>query len=230
MSFKKQIKVFVKLTFRKIEDSFNRIPFAIKKSEEELPYKVMIQQPFISQEFLENKKHNLRVASEKINQIIIYPNEIFSFWEIVKNPNNTNVYKSGRSLVAGKLQEQIGGGLCQISGAIFHLALLSRLEIVERHQHSADIYTEENRYTPLGTDATVVFGYKDLRIRNPYHFPIQFRFSVEENHFVGELCSKEKIETSALNFEIKSSENEKTVSIIDNGKIISVSHYKNQSL
>jgi vancomycin resistance protein VanW len=132
--------------------------------------------------------------------------------------------------VAGKLQEQIGGGLCQISGAIFHLALLSRLEIVERHQHSVDIYTEENRYTPLGTDATVVFGYKDLRIRNPYHFPIQFWFSVEENHFIGELCSKEKIESSALNFEIKNSENQKTVSIIDNGKIISVSHYKNQSL
>lgn len=230
MSFKKQIKVFVKLTFRKVEDFFNRIPFAFKKSEEELPYKITIQQPFISQEFLENKKHNLKVASEKINQIIIYPNEIFSFWKIVKNPNNTNVYKSGRSLVAGKLQEQIGGGLCQISGAIFHLALLSRLEIVERHQHSVDIYTEENRYTPLGTDATVVFGYKDLRIRNPYHFPIKFRFSVEENHFIGELCSKEKIESSALTFEIKNSENQKTVSIIDNGKIISVSHYKNQSL
>ena len=230
MSFKKQIKVFVKLTFRKIEDFFNRIPFAIKKSEEELPYKITIQQPFISQEFLENKKHNLKVASEKINQIIIYPNEIFSFWKIVKNPNNTNVYKSGRSLVAGKLQEQIGGGLCQISGAIFHLALLSQLEIIERHQHSVDIYTEENRYTPLGTDATVVFGYKDLRIRNPYHFPIQFWFSVEENHFIGELCSKEKIETSTLTFEIKSSENQKTVSIIDNDKIISVSHYKNQSL
>ena len=230
MSFKKQIKVFVKLTFRKVEDFFNRIPFAIKKSEEELPYKITIQQPFISQEFLENKKHNLKVASEKINQIIIYPNEIFSFWKIVKNPNNTNVYKSGRSLVAGKLQEQIGGGLCQISGATFHLALLSRLKIGERHQPSVAIYTEENRYTPLGTDATVVFGYKDLRIRNPYHFPIQFWFSVEENHFIGELCSKEKIESSALNFEIKNSENQKTVSIIDNGKIISVSHYKNQSL
>lgn len=228
MSFKKQIKVFVKLTFRKIEDSFNRIPFAIKKSEEELPYKIVIQQPFISQEFLENKKHNLKVASERINQITIESNEIFSFWKIVKNPNNTNVYKSGRSLVAGKLQEQTGGGLCQISGAIFHLALLSRLEIIERHQHSVDIYTEENRYTPLGTDATVVFGYKDLRIKNPYHFPIQFRFSVEENYFIGELYSKEKIQTSTLNFEIKNSENQKTVSIIDNGKIISVSHYKNQ--
>lgn len=230
MNFKKQIKVFVKLTFRKIEDYFNRIPFAVKKSEEDLPYKIAIQQSFISQEFLENKKHNLSIASEKINQITIYPNEIFSFWKIVENPNNKKIYKSGRSLVAGQLQEQIGGGLCQISGALFHLALLSRLEIVERHQHSVDIYTEENRYTPLGTDATVVFGYKDLRFRNPYQFPIRFRFSVEENHFMGELFSKEKIEISTLNFEIKSSENQKTVSIIDNGKIISVSHYKNQSL
>jgi hypothetical protein len=75
---------------------------------------------------------------------------------------------------------------------LFFIWRCFRLKIVERHQHSVDIYTEENRYTPLGTDATVVFGYKDLRIRNPYHFPIQFWFSVEENHFIGELCSKEK--------------------------------------
>lgn len=130
-------------------------------------------------------------------------------------------------MVSGKLQEQIGGGLCQISGAIFHLALISRLEIVERHQHSIDIYTEENRYTPLGTDATVVFGYKDLRIRNPYQFPIRFRFSVEENQFIGELLSKEKIESTKLDFEIDFSENQKKVSILDNGKIISHSYYKN---
>lgn len=228
MSFKKQIKVFVKLTFRKIEDSFNRTPFAIKKSSENFPYKITIQQAFISQEFLDNKKHNLRIASEKINKITIYPNEIFSFWKIIKNPNKKNIYKSGRSLIAGKLQEEIGGGLCQISGAIFHLALLSRLEIIERHQHSVDIYTEKNRYTPLGTDATVVFGYKDLRIKNPYPFPIKFRFSVDENLFIAELHSKEKIEMAHLNFEITTFKNQKIVSIIDGNKNISTSYYINQ--
>ena len=76
MSFKKQIKVFVKLTFRKVEDFFNRIPFAIKKSEEELPYKITIQQPFISQEFLENKKHNLKVASEKTLRKRVFSSQI----------------------------------------------------------------------------------------------------------------------------------------------------------
>lgn len=228
MSFKKQIKVYLKVGLKKIDDFLNKIPFAEKNTYEELSHKISIQQPFISKELLENKKHNLRVASQKINEITIYPNEIFSFWKIVKNPNNKNIYKPGRSLIAGNIQEEIGGGLCQISGAIFHLALLSRLEIVERHQHSVDIYTDETRYTPLGTDATVVFGYKDLRIKNNYEFPIRFHFSVHENLFIGELFSKEKIESSSLHYEIKDVENQKTVSIIDKNEIISVSYYKNQ--
>lgn len=228
MSFKKQIKVYLKVGLKKIDDFLNKIPFAKKNTYEELSHKISIQQPFISKELLENKKHNLRVASQKINEITIYPNEIFSFWKIVKNPNNKNIYKPGRSLIAGNIQEEIGGGLCQISGAIFHLALLSRLEIVERHQHSVDIYTDETRYTPLGTDATVVFGYKDLRIKNNYEFPIRFHFSVHENLFIGELFSNEKIESSSLHYEIKDVENQKTVSIIDKNEIISVSYYKNQ--
>ena len=40
-------------------------------------------------------------------------------------------------------KKQNGGGLCQISGAIFIWRCFLQLEIVERHQHSVDIYTEK---------------------------------------------------------------------------------------
>ena len=93
--------------------------------------------------------------------------------------------------MAGKLQEQWWWFVSNF-GAIFHLALLFlKLEIIERHQHSVDIYTEENRYTPLGTDASVFLGTKICALEILIIFPIQFWFSVEENHFI-ELCSKEK--------------------------------------
>jgi len=58
-----------------------------------------------------------------------------------------------------------GGGLCQLSGIIYHAVLEAGLEILERHPHSLDIYTATTRYTPLGSDAAVVYGHKDLRFK-----------------------------------------------------------------
>lgn len=108
-------------------------------------------------------------------------------------PNKKNGFKKGRNIIAGKLQEDYGGGLCQISGMIYHLSLLAGLEILERHNHSMDIYEESERFTPLGADATVVYGYKDLRIINNQTCPIQFKFIVKQDGFIGYLQSAEKI-------------------------------------
>jgi vancomycin resistance protein VanW len=64
--------------------------------------------------------------------------------------------------------------LCQLSSIIYHTALRTGLDILERHPHSCDLYWghDEQRYTPLGSDATVAYGYKDLRVRNPFSHPI----------------------------------------------------------
>jgi hypothetical protein len=49
---------------------------------------------------------------------------------------------------------------------VYHIGIIAGLDIIERYNHSVDIYTDDTRFAPLGTDATVVYGYKDLRIRN----------------------------------------------------------------
>ena len=53
----------------------------------------------------------------------------------------------------------IGGGLCQLSNALYGLALQSGCEIVERHAHSVRMPG-----TPA-QDATVAWNYVDLRFR-----------------------------------------------------------------
>ncbi len=150
--------------------------------------------------FYDNKVQNLKVASRKVETIIINPNEIFSFWKVIGLPSEKNGYKTGRNIIKGKISEEIGGGLCQLSSIIYFTALKGNLEIVERYNHSVDIYKENERFTPLGLDATVVYGYKDLRIKNNYNFPIQFLISFEENKIICKLKSKEKIEESTLDF------------------------------
>ena len=112
--------------------------------------------------------HNLKLAIQSIESVDILPREIFSFWKIVGNPSKRNGFIGSRSIINGQVTNSIGGGLCQLSGLVYYLSLKSGLEILERHNHSMDIYTEETRFTPLGSDATVVYGYKDLKIRNNF--------------------------------------------------------------
>ena len=128
-----------------------------------------------------------------IEPILIQPAEVFSFWKIIQNPSKKNGFKAGRTIINDILSKSTGGGLCQMSGIIYHLCLEANLQILERHNHSKDLYNETTRYTPLGSDATVVFGYKDLRIRNNYNFPIRFTFKMSENDITVFLNSQKEI-------------------------------------
>ena len=72
-----------------------------------------------------------------------------------------------RVKVVQVLKAVMGGGSCQLSGILYYLMLQAGLEAIERFPHSADIYTDETRFTLLGSDATVVIA---LKLR-PYDRP-----------------------------------------------------------
>ena len=148
----------------------------------------------------DTKKNNLLIAIKSIESVEINPNEIFSFWKIVGNPSSKKGYLESRSLVNNQLEKSIGGGLCQLSGLIYYISLHAKLEVLERYSHSMDIYTNENRFTPLGSDATVVYGYKDLKIRNNLNHPIKFTFLMEENHITIQLNHSSLIENNKVDF------------------------------
>ncbi|VXD22947.1 hypothetical protein PL8927_760191 [Planktothrix serta PCC 8927] len=153
--------------------------------------------------YFENKKHNLATAIAQIENILIQPGEIFSFWYLVGEPNIKNGYREGRAIVNNQLKSDIGGGLCQLSGLIYYLILKAGLIPLERHPHSQDIYTEETRFAPLGSDATVVYGYKDLRFQNTLSVPICFRFYLLEEEITGFLCSSETLLEFKIEFRVE---------------------------
>jgi vancomycin resistance protein VanW len=150
-----------------------------------------------------NKKNNIQLALNKINHLVIQPNQLFSFWHLVGNPSTKNGYAKSRAIVGTELQQTIGGGLCQLSGLVYFLALHAGMYITERHHHSVDIYTDEERFTPLGSDATVVYGYKDLQFKNTLSYPIYLHLEIIDDILVGSILSTKHIDALEINFTYK---------------------------
>ncbi len=165
------------------------------------PERITIIQPINVSEWAENKKHNLRIAISRFQDLPIHPGEIFSFWHYVGNPTGKAGYKIGINIIKNQLDFDYGGGLCQLSGLLYHLALTGGLGIVERYPHSADLYTDETRYTPLGADATTTYGYKDLRFKNTLEVPVCFRTRIEGDQLIGSLCAPAPIKEYELRFD-----------------------------
>lgn len=149
---------------------------------------------------LEYKRQNLHTATRRLNNALILPGQVFSFWRCVGEPNAKAGYVHGRTIAGGALITSVGGGLCQLSGMLYLLALQAGLEIIERHPHSKDIYTDATRFAPLGSDAAVVFGYKDLRILNNSPAAIFLRFDIHETGIELSLWSPQALHASRVEF------------------------------
>jgi len=130
--------------------------------------------------FLEGKLANIGLSVARLDGVVVAPGEIFSFWALVGRPAAAAGFALGRSIRGGIVGGEIGGGLCQVSGIAYEAGLRAGLVVVERHPHSRDLYCEEDRFTPLGMDATIVWPNKDLRLSNPLAVPVQFRFAMKD--------------------------------------------------
>ena len=130
--------------------------------------------------FLEGKLVNIGLGASRLDGVIVAPGEIFSFWKLVGSPSAANGFQVGRSIRGDMVSGEVGGGLCQVSGIAYEAGLRAGLTVVERHPHSRDLYAEDERFTPLGLDATVVWPYKDLRLLNGLTVPVQFHFAVRD--------------------------------------------------
>ncbi|AGC77384.1 vancomycin resistance protein VanW [Nonlabens dokdonensis] len=190
-------------------------------------HKVSVTQPIKNNAGAINKIHNIKLSYQQMEHLIIQSGEYFSYWHVVPAPIAKNGFKKGRNLLAGKLQEDYGGGLCQLSGMLYIAALKAGLEITERHHHSIDIYTEETRYTPLGSDATVVYGYKDLRFTNNLNQAISIELEFKENSLTLHLISDQPFVEQEISWNLVSQTDFKVVETRNsNGEVLGVSRYR----
>jgi VanW like protein len=82
----------------------------------------------------------------------------------VPRPTRRLGFVRGRELREGCVIASVGGGLCQLSNALYDAALTAGCTIVERHAHSRRL---PGSMAALGRDATIFWNYVDLRFRAP---------------------------------------------------------------
>lgn len=212
-SLKKQIN----LLKNGIVDFFNNIKYATKSNiETDYIGNIEISQEIKQSKTANAKIENFKIAISKIEQIQIKPNEIFSFWKIVGNPSKKNGFVESRSIVNGEIKSTYGGGLCQLSGLIYYASLYANLNVIERHNHSTDIYTNETRFTPLGSDAAVVFGFKNLKVKNNLNTPIQFSFILVNDKLTIRINSTNIIEKNTVEFKQNKKNNNEINTYVNN--------------
>ncbi len=118
------------------------------------------------------KVQNLRVALRRLDGVVVPAGAVFSFWRQIGRATRRRGFVAGRELREGCMVSTVGGGLCQLSNALYEAALGAGFEIVERHPHSRVV---PGSRAVQGRDATVFWNYVDLRFRSPHAFRIEAR-------------------------------------------------------
>ncbi|RYX84021.1 glycosyltransferase [bacterium] len=131
----------------------------------------------VDAELERGKVQNLRAAVRQLNGIRVESGKVFSFWAQIGRATKRRGFVAGRLLREGCLMPAVGGGLCQLSNALYDLALQASLEVIERHAHSRVIAGSAAK---LGRDATVAWNYIDLRFRANEPFAVCAHLTREE--------------------------------------------------
>ncbi len=193
-----KISMKKEIALRHIKNVLGKDKIARTHSKEELPNIVKSHSSILIRKLLgvdlklqENKVTNIMIACNKINGIIIHPNETFSFWSTVGPTDKKHGYKEG--LVIGRkvgLTSGYGGGLCQMANMIHYLVLNSPLEVTELHHHSDALFPDDRRRVPFGTGTSVCYNNVDYRFKNNTDQDVQILVWCENGELCGELRSQ----------------------------------------
>jgi vancomycin resistance protein YoaR len=141
-----------------------------------------------------NRSHNVALAAKSINNVVLFPGELFSFNRVVGIRTKQKGYMRAPVIVRGELAEDVGGGICQVSSTLFNAADRAGLRIVQRYSHSRHV-----PYVPSGRDATVSWGGPDFAFENQYNQPILIRAFAGNGMMAVSIYSSDAIEHKPKN-------------------------------
>ena len=125
------------------------------------------------------RAENIELAARKLDGQVIAPNEVLSFNEVVGKRTARRGFQGATELRNGEVVKGIGGGVCQTAGTLHAAAFFAGFVVEEYRPHS-----RLNRFAYLrpGLDTMVAWPdhvpehdlqhTRDLKVRNPYPFPV----------------------------------------------------------
>ncbi|OEH91561.1 VanW family protein [Bacillus solimangrovi] len=135
------------------------------------------------------RSHNIFLAAQAINNHVVFPNEEFSFNQVVGKRTKEKGYMPAPEIVRGEMIEGIGGGICQVSSTLYNAVDHAGVQIVKRYSHSKRV-----PYVPLGRDATVSWYGPDFAFKNIYNQPILIRAFAQHGRMIIKVFSSDDID------------------------------------
>jgi len=115
---------------------------------------------------------NIRLAAKTLNGTYVAPGGTFSLNDVLGRRTPEKGYQKGGVIQDGRLSENYGGGISQVSTTLFNAAFFSGMRFVEFAPHGFYI----SRY-PEGREATVSFPAPDQKWVNTTDGGVQIRAS-----------------------------------------------------
>lgn len=134
-----------------------------------------------------NQRYNAARALEKLNNVEIGPGKTFSFNASVRSWSRDQGFRKAPVSFSGILVPAYGGGVCQTSTTLYNAALVAGLDVLERHPHRF-----APSYVLAGRDAAVAFSSVDLKIRNPYSYPVRIQGEVVHDSLIVRIVASQK--------------------------------------
>jgi len=135
-----------------------------------------------------DRTKNIELALKKIHGYALESGKTFSFNRVVGIRSARRGFRPAPVLFQDRRSIQVGGGVCQVSSTLYNAVLLADLEVIERSRHSSPI-----TYLPLGLDATVSYGYRDLKFRNRHSFPVIIMTAILEDTVTISITGSERL-------------------------------------
>lgn len=161
---------------------------------------------------------NLQLACEVLNGYVIKAGETFSFNSII-GPCTTNKGYQVAPTYIGSTASTLGGGISQISSALYCSALQAGLQITQRHAHAYAV-----DYTLLGFDAAVTYGSQDLQFVNTTADPIRILVSTDGTKVTVQLLGTVAEDAPVYTTELKN----QVLAIYNPNTVYQPMHYDNQ--
>lgn len=130
---------------------------------------------------------NIDVAASKLDGLVLSPHELVSFNAVVGDRSEDNGFQKSWEIYKGEMVEGVGGGTCQVASTLHAASFFAGLEILERLPHS-----RPSAYITMGLDATVVYPAVDLKLKNPFDFPVVVHAKVDGNKLTMQVLGAKK--------------------------------------
>lgn len=143
------------------DESFKAVQSKASTPVQMAAYRTVLRDP------LPGEENNVHLAARILAGKTLEPGQVFSMNNSIGPYNSARGFQKGPVYIGGQLSTTTGGGVCKMASALYNVAVLSDLPIIERHSHGMPV-----PYVPYGQDATVSTGVADIKFKNDLPYPI----------------------------------------------------------